>query len=31
MSIFRLCREWFETEANNDRPYAEKWIREHGE
>lgn len=26
---FRLCCEWFETEANNDRPYVEKWIREH--
>ena len=28
---YRLCCEWFETEANNDRPYVEKWIREHGE
>lgn len=26
---YRLCCEWFETEANNDRPYVEKWIREH--
>ena len=26
---FRLCCEWFETEANNDRPYVEKWIKEH--
>ena len=26
---YRLCSEWFETEANNDRPYVEKWIKEH--
>lgn len=26
---YRLCCEWFETEENNDRPYVEKWIREH--
>lgn len=26
---YRLCCEWFETAANNDRPYVEKWIREH--
>lgn len=26
---YRLCCEWYETEANNDRPYVEKWIREH--
>ena len=26
---YRLCCEWFETEANNDRPYLEKWISEH--
>ena len=28
---YRLCCEWFETEANNDRPYLEKWIAEHNE
>lgn len=26
---YRLCCEWFETAANNDRPYVEKWIGEH--
>jgi len=26
---FRLCCEWYETAANNDRPYVEKWIKEH--
>ena len=26
---YRLCCEWFETDVNNDRPYVEKWIREH--
>lgn len=26
---YRLCCEWFETKANNDRPYLEKWISEH--
>lgn len=25
-TTYRLCSEWFETEANNDRPYVEKWI-----
>lgn len=24
-----LCSQWFETEANNDRPYLLKWIEEH--
>lgn len=24
-----LCSQWFETPANNDRPYLEKWIIEH--
>lgn len=24
-----LCSRWFETSANNDRPYLEKWISEH--
>lgn len=24
-----MCSEWFETEANNDRPYLEKWIYSH--
>lgn len=28
---YRLCCEWFETTANNDRPLVEKWIREHEE
>ncbi len=26
---YRLCCEWYETEKNNDRPYVEKWIKEH--
>lgn len=26
---YHLCSQWFETPANNDRPYVEKWIREH--
>ena len=26
---YRLCCEWFETDANNDRPYLEQWIVEH--
>ena len=26
---YRLCSEWFETSANNDRPYLLKWIKEH--
>ena len=26
---YRLCCEWYETASNNDRPYVEKWIREH--
>lgn len=26
---YRLCCEWFETEANNDRPYVERWIKAH--
>lgn len=28
---YRLCCEWFETTANNDRPFVEQWIREHEE
>jgi len=28
---YRLCCEWFEKDSNNDRPYVEKWIREHEE
>lgn len=24
-----LCSQWFETSANNDRPYLGKWISEH--
>lgn len=27
---YYLCSEWFETAANNDRPYLLKWIEEHG-
>jgi len=26
---YRMCSEWFEVPANNDRPYLEKWIEEH--
>lgn len=26
---YALCSQWFETPANNDRPYLEKWIAEH--
>lgn len=26
---YRLCCEWYETAANNDRPFVEKWIKEH--
>ena len=26
---YRMCSEWFETPANNDRPFLEKWISEH--
>lgn len=26
---YRLCCEWYETPVNNDRPFVEKWIREH--
>jgi hypothetical protein len=26
---YKLCSQWFETPANNDRPYLLKWIREH--
>lgn len=26
---YRMCCEWFEMKANNDRPYLEKWISEH--
>lgn len=22
-----VCSQWFETSANNDRPYYEKWLR----
>lgn len=27
---YYLCSQWFETSANNDRPYLVKWINEHG-
>jgi len=26
---YRMCSQWFETSANNDRPYLLKWIEEH--
>lgn len=26
---YKLCSQWFETDANNDRPYLLRWIREH--
>lgn len=26
---YHLCSQWFEVPANNDRPYVEKWIKEH--
>lgn len=26
---YRLCCEWFETDANNDRPFVEKWIKKY--
>ena len=26
---YKLCSQWFETAANNDRPYLLKWIQEH--
>ncbi len=26
---FYLCNQWFETPANNDRPYLLRWLREH--
>lgn len=26
---YYLCSQWFETPANNDRPYLEKWIAQH--
>lgn len=26
---YYLCSQWFETSANNDRPYLEKWIAQH--
>ena len=26
---YKLCSQWFETAANNDRPYLLKWINEH--
>lgn len=28
---YRICCEWFETAANNDRPYLLKWIENHKE
>ncbi len=26
---YRLCCEWYETGANNDRPFVEQWIKDH--
>ena len=26
---YKLCSQWFETPANNDRPYLLKWIQDH--
>lgn len=26
---YALCSQWFETKANNDRPYLEQWIVDH--
>lgn len=26
---YRMCSEWYEVPANNDRPYLEKWLTEH--
>ena len=26
---YKLCSQWFETPANNDRPFLLKWIQEH--
>lgn len=26
---YMLCSQWFETSANNDRPFLDKWIEEH--
>jgi hypothetical protein len=27
---YRLCSQWFEVAANNDRPFLLAWLREHG-
>lgn len=27
---YRLCSQWFEVAANNDRPQLTKWLHEHG-
>ncbi|MEY8459946.1 type I restriction enzyme HsdR N-terminal domain-containing protein [Eggerthellaceae bacterium 24-137] len=26
---YKLCKEWFEAPANNDRPYLVKWLQSH--
>jgi len=26
---YYMCSQWFETSANNDRPYLLKWIEKH--
>ena len=26
-----MCSEWYETPANNDRPYLMKWLQDHSE
>lgn len=28
-SYFYLCSEWYESSANNDRPYLLKWLQDH--
>ncbi len=28
---YYMCSQWFETVANNDRPYLERWINKHKE
>jgi hypothetical protein len=27
---YRLCSQWFEVSANNDRPFLLKWLEGHG-
>ncbi len=28
---YMMCSQWFETVANNDRPYLIRWIKKHSE